>query len=105
MVNIDKPKMGSELLRKEDKSKLEINGYWVSDKATAKDKLTLEVHPSSFKENDGNRPIIEQKLSLTKENKYLLFGYLNYVSLEEGLYYYFLKNEGVVVYTGNFMVK
>jgi hypothetical protein len=105
MVNIDKPKMGSELLRKGDKLKLEINGYWVNNKATATDKLTLEIFPSSFKQNDGNRPMIEQKLSLKKENKYLIFGYLNHVSLEEGLYYYFLKNGKMIVYTGNFVVK
>lgn len=105
MVNIDKPKIGSELLRKGDKLKLEINGYWVNDKATAKDKLTLEIFPSSFKQNDGNRPIIEQKLSLKKENKYLIFGYLNHISLEEGLYYYFLKNGETIVYTGNFVAK
>lgn len=105
MVSIDKPKMGGELLRKGEKLKLEINGYWVNDKATAKDKLTLEIYPSTFKQNDGNRPIIEQKLSLKKENKYLIFGYLNHVSLEEGLYYYFLKNGETIVYTGNFIVK
>lgn len=105
MVNINKPKMGGELLRKADKVKLEINGYWVNDKANAKDKLTLEVFPNSFKQNDGNRSIIEQKLSLKKENKYLLFGYLKHLSLEDGLYYYFLKNKGIIVYTGKFMVK
>lgn len=105
MVNIDKPKMGGELLRKGEKLKLEINGYWVNNKATAKDKLTVEIYPSSFKQNDGNRPIIEQKLSLKKENKYLIFGYLSHVSLEEGLYYYFLKNGETIVYTGNFVVK
>jgi hypothetical protein len=105
MVNVDKPKMGGELLRKGDKLKLEINGYWVSEKASEKNKLTLEIYPSAFKQNDGNRPIIEQKLSLKKENKYFIFGYLNHVSLEEGLYYYFLKRDEVIVYTGNFMVK
>lgn len=103
IINIDKPKMGGELMPKGDKVKLEINGYWANGK-NAKE-ISLEVYPNIFEEGTDNRAIIEQKLKLTQENKYLIFGYLQHVSLDEGLYYYFLKNGKTIIYTGKFLVK
>lgn len=103
IVNIDKPKMNGELLRKAEKVKLEINGYWVSD--NKKSEITLAVYPNSFEAGNGNRSIIEQKLKLTRENKFLIFSYLNMIQLEEGLYYYFLKDGNNPIYTGKFVVK
>lgn len=103
IVNIEKPKMNSQLLRKAEKVKLEINGYWVND--SKKSMVTLEVYPNSFSANNDNRAIIKQKLKLTRENRFLIFNYLNMLTLEEGLYYYFLKDGKDAIYTGKFMVK
>lgn len=103
IVNLNKPKMNGELLRKENKLQLEVNGYWIND--SKKSSITLEVYPNSFEEGNDNRPIIEQKLKLTRENKFLLFSYLNTIALDEGLYYFFLKDNSNPIYTGKFLVK
>lgn len=105
IININKPKMGGELLRKADKVKLEISGYWANPSRKRNKKITLEVYPNTFKEGIDNRAIIEQKLKLTKDKRFLIFGYLKNVTLNEGLYYYFLKNGETVLYTGKFQVK
>ncbi len=105
MVNIEKPKMGSELLRKGDKLKLEINGYWINEQDSKIKSITFELYPNAFKKGIDSRPIVEQKLKLKQENRFLIFGYLNHITLEEGLYYYFLIHDKTVIYTGKFLVK
>ncbi|MFK7946613.1 MAG: hypothetical protein AB8G11_03405 [Saprospiraceae bacterium] len=103
IVNIDKPKMNGELLRKADKVKVDINGYWVND--ANKSEIILEVYPNAFEVGNSNRPIIEQKLKLKRKNKFLMFSYLKMIALEEGLYYYFLKDNDTLIYVGKFIVK
>ena len=55
-------------------NKIMLTKYQDNGASIEKNKLILEIYPNLFKQNDGNRPIIEQKLSLKKENKYLIFG-------------------------------
>ncbi len=103
IVNINKPVMNGELLRKADKVKVEINGYWVSD--SPKNEITLEIYPNYFEADSDNRAIIKQKLKLNRQNRFLTFSYLKMIALEEGLYYYFLKDDDHSIYTGKFVVK
>ncbi len=103
-IEIATPQSNDVLMRKADKVKLEVKGFWDKTKGN-KNELTLEVFPNHFPQNTGVRPIIEQKLKLNANDNFLNFSYLKHIKLGSGLYYYFLKNGEDVVYVNKFIVK
>jgi hypothetical protein len=103
-IEIATPQENAVLMRKADKVKVEIKGFWNTKMGNNKE-LVLEVFPNHFAQNTGVRPIIEQKLKLNAKDSFLNFSYLKLLKLESGLYYYFLKHNDEVVYVNKFIVK
>lgn len=103
-IEIATPQANDVLMRKADKVKLEIQGFWNKRKGNSEE-LILEVFPNHFAQNGGVRPIVEQKLKLKPNDSFLNFSYLKHIELESGLYYYFLKDGEEIIYVNKFIVK
>lgn len=103
-IEIATPQENAVLMRKADKVKVEIKGFWNIRNEEKKD-LLLEIFPNHFAQNTGVRPIIAQKLKLNPNDSFMNFSYLKLIKLESGLYYYFLKNQDEIIYVNKFIVK
>ena len=101
VVSLKKPELNDNLIRVANKVKLEVIGHLnTSPKSNV---IRLEIYPNSSTPLNS-KPIINQKLNLIPNNSHYAFTYFNRVSLEKGLYYFFLKGENEVIYTGKFQV-
>ena len=101
VLSLEKPKLNANLILVANKVKLEVIGHL---NTLPKSKIIkLEVY-STISTPMNSKPIINQKLNLTPNNNHYSFTYFNKVALEKGLYYFILKGENEVIYTGKFQV-
>ena len=101
VVSLEKPKLNENLIRVTNKVKLEVIGHLnTSSKSSV---IKLEIYPNTSTPLNS-KPIVNQKLNLIPNNNHYRFTYFNRVSLEKGLYYFFLKGKNEVIYTGKFQV-